>query len=166
MPKLTWLAGYSGQTVDQLLALEGTHRIDSLVSAFEQALEQKAAREGTQSLTDEERVVLAVEALEREVNNDGYVGFFENSSREFTLLIAHALRRIGCPRTADITEKAVQALGLPQLTTEAVEEAMYSDDAERDELLAQCDAQYYQSPENIEEQLFAFIKANRGRIRP
>ena len=62
-------AGYSGQSADQLLSLEGMYRIDSLVRAFEQAITQKAQRGGVQSLTDEERIVLAVEALEREVNN-------------------------------------------------------------------------------------------------
>jgi hypothetical protein len=41
MPDLKWLDSYSGQTADQLLALEGEYRIDSLVLAFEQALDQK-----------------------------------------------------------------------------------------------------------------------------
>ena len=54
-----WLDGYSGQTTDELIALEGEYRTDSLVLAFEQALMAK------DELTDEEKVVLAVEALER-----------------------------------------------------------------------------------------------------
>jgi len=29
MPELQWLDGYSGQTVDELIALEGKYRIDS-----------------------------------------------------------------------------------------------------------------------------------------
>ncbi len=69
MPDLQWLDRYSGETVDELLALEGKYRIDSLVLAFEQAIDQKAARVGGEYLTDVERIILAVEALEREVNN-------------------------------------------------------------------------------------------------
>lgn len=65
----------SGQTVEQLLSLEGKSRIDSLVLAFEQAISQKAERTGNEGLSYPERVVLAVEALEREVNNGGYAQF-------------------------------------------------------------------------------------------
>jgi hypothetical protein len=46
MPDLNWLDEYSGQTVDELLALEGEYRLDSLVLAFEQALDQKTERAG------------------------------------------------------------------------------------------------------------------------
>ena len=46
MPDLLWLDNYSGETTDELLAMEGRYRTDSLVLVFEQALEQKAAREG------------------------------------------------------------------------------------------------------------------------
>src|SRR5439155_6192926 len=70
-PGPKWLNGYSDQSVEQLLSLEGEYRTDSLVLAFEEAINQKAQREGMQSLTEEERIVLAVEALEREVNNGG-----------------------------------------------------------------------------------------------
>src|SRR5258708_24654240 len=73
---LQWLDRYSGQTVEQLLALQGKFRTASLVLAFEQAIVQKAAREARHRLTDGERVVLALEALEREVNNGGNAHFF------------------------------------------------------------------------------------------
>lgn len=64
-----FLAGYSGQTTDELIALASNYRIDSIVLAFEQALDQRSlARE----LTVEESWILAIEALEREVNNGGY----------------------------------------------------------------------------------------------
>src|SRR5438552_11088290 len=68
---LQWLAGHSGQSVEQLIALEGKYRIDSLVLAFEQAMHQKIARVGMAGLSDEERIICAIEALEREVNNGG-----------------------------------------------------------------------------------------------
>jgi hypothetical protein len=157
-----WLNYYSGQTVDELLALEGEYRIDSLVLAFEQAIDQKADRKGEQSITIEERIVLAVEALEREVNNGGYHQFFANSSREFASSIIEALSRIGCPRTAELTQKAFDALRLEGLSAEAIETALAVDDEVRDEELDRCDQLYYQAAENIEQQLFAFIRANKA----
>jgi hypothetical protein len=47
MSDLKWLDACSGQTVDQLLSLEGEYRLDSLVLAFEQALDQRIEREGS-----------------------------------------------------------------------------------------------------------------------
>jgi hypothetical protein len=120
MPDLPWLDNYSGETTEELLALEGRYRTDSLVVVFEHAIDQKAAREGLQSLSDEERVVLAVEALEREVNNGGYEQFFLNSTREYAPIIVDALTRIGCRRTAAITQKALDALRAFPLTDAAI----------------------------------------------
>src|SRR5712692_6395503 len=42
MTDLKWLEKYSGQTVEQLLSLEGEYRTDSVIIAFEQAIGQKA----------------------------------------------------------------------------------------------------------------------------
>jgi Domain of unknown function (DUF4375) len=149
MANLKSLNGYSGQTLDQLLSLEGEYRIDSLLAAMEQAISQKAARAGDGSLSPEERVVLAVEALEREVNNGGYDQFFVNSSREYAPIIADALTRIGCPKTCEVTRNALDALGLDEL----------------DEGLARCDGAYYDSGEEIDVALFEFVKANRASIK-
>jgi hypothetical protein len=164
-PGPKWLDEYSGQSADQLLSLEGKYRIDSLVLAFEQAIGQKAQRGGVQNLTDEERVVLAVEALEREVNNGGYDQFFVNSSREFAPTIVGALKRIGCKKTATITQRAITALGVSDLTPEAIDAAMAGDNDERLAKLNRCDDSYYKSAEPVAERLFAFIKANQAGIR-
>jgi hypothetical protein len=162
---LGWLDGYSGQTVEELLALEGKYRIDSLVLAFEQAIGQKGKRDESQGLTDEERIVLAVEAMEREVNNGGYNQFFTNSSREFAPTIVDSLQRIGCKKTANITQRAIKALGVLDLTAEAVDIVMASDDEQRLAKLNRCDDAYYKNAEPIAERLFAFIKANKAGIR-
>jgi hypothetical protein len=166
MRELPWLNAYSGETVDELLALEGKYRIDSLVVAFEQAMDQKAARVGENKLSDEERIILAVEALEREVNNGGYGQFFVNSSREYAPIIADALRRIACPKTADITNQALKVVQRIPMTDEEMENFTYKENQERQEMLAECDKLYFEGPKNIEESLFAFIKANRAKIQP
>jgi len=76
MAVLKWLDRYSGESTEELIALENEYRLDSIVLAFGQGLYQKAARSGIEPLTAEEHVVLAIEALEREVNN----GAIPNSS--------------------------------------------------------------------------------------
>jgi len=77
--------------------LEGKYRIDSLVLAFEQAISRKAARAGDRRLANEERVRLAVEALEREVNNGGYDQFFLNPSAS---VIVDSQSSFRCEKTA------------------------------------------------------------------
>ena len=54
-----FLDAYGGQSTDELIALESEYRIDSLVLAFESAIDAKAKH------SKPERVVLAVEALAR-----------------------------------------------------------------------------------------------------
>jgi hypothetical protein len=160
-----WLEHYSGQTVEQLISLEGEYRVDSLVVAFEEALAKKAEREGDASLTSEERTILAVEALEREVNNGGYGQFFINHSVAFVPDVVVALRNIGCIATARTTQEAIDALGVSELTPAIIEAALDREDEARDDKLEHCDEIYFEGNENIEGKLFAFIKSNRKAIR-
>ena len=163
MSDLPFLKEYSGQTVEQLLSLEGEYRIDSLVLVFEEALGKKAFREGDSALSAEEMVILAVEALEREVNNGGYSQFFENSSQEYAPIIVQALIRIGCPKTADITQRSIESIHLPNLSVEAIE-AIVAADKMNEEVLNDCDNSYFGAGEDIAGQLFAFIKTNKDAI--
>jgi hypothetical protein len=160
---LKWLERYSSQTPDELIFLEKEYRIDSLVLAFEQAIGQKAARDGDQSLSEVELTVLAVEALEREINNGGYSQFFCNTA-EFAPVIVPSLVRIGCLRTAELTQKALDALRLPDLNVATIDATMAAANDQRDAVLSECGDSYFESPEPIEVLLFDFIKANRRAI--
>jgi hypothetical protein len=164
-PGLPSFNGYSGQSTAELLELEGKCRSDSLVLAFEEAIQRKAERDGLASLTEEERIVLAVEALEREVNNGGYDQFLINSSREFAPNVVDALEKIGCTETARITRKALRSLGSSQLTTELIDLAMQNEDTQRDKALEACSQEYFDSAEPIAERLLVFLKANPTSIQ-
>ena len=160
---LKWLDGYSGEAVDELIGLAATHRIDSIVVAFEQAMDQKSARVGMERLSLEERVILAIEALERAVNNDGFNSIFITSVREHVPIMVDALLRTGCPKTAEITKRAIE---IEQKNPFIEEHGAWVENEGRDAAVNECDRLYYQCPENIEESLFAFIKANRNKINP
>ena len=154
-----FLESYGGETTEQLLALESKYRIDSLVLAFEQAIQMKSKP------SREEEYVLAVEALEREVNNGGFSQFFTNSSNEFTAIIEVALRAIDCAKTADITHDAIAALGTESDLSADVVSAAAQADERVEERLNECDARYFANDEPIADRLFAWIKANKGTIR-
>jgi hypothetical protein len=162
----TWFDAYGGQTTEELLALEPDYRIDSLVLAFEAAIQQKAE---AGPISAEERFVLAVEALEREVNNGGYSQFFVNSSNEFVDVIVAALHAIGCPEAASITQSAIAALGVEgELTPEKAESrasaAIVGESPDVHDALESCDGRFYSNEEPIADRLFAWIKANKAAI--
>jgi hypothetical protein len=166
MDNTEFLNGYSGQTLEELLAMETSHRIDSLVMAMELALDQKLEARGADSLSSPERVILAVEALEREVNNGGYHQFFCNSSRLYAGEIEAALRGIGCPKHADIARRAIATLKVDgPLTPDAIEAALDVEEHDVEAALSSLDQEYYSCEEPIVDQLFAFVKARRAEIR-
>ncbi len=165
MTDLKWFDEYSGQSTDELIALEGEYRTDSLVLAFEQAIDRKAARTGLEGLSEEERIILAVEALEREVNNGGYHQFFVNS-KEFAPIIVRALNRIGCSEAASLTQDAISALDLRgPVSIEAIDQTIYEENDERDTELDACSNTYYRVVGDLSRPLLEFIKANRNMIR-
>ena len=165
MSEQKWFDEYSGQTTDELIALEREYRSDSIVLAFEQALNQKAARIGEDGVTEEERVVLAIEELEREVNNGGYDQFFLNSSK-YAPVIVDELNRIGWSETAKLTREAIGILGIEgSLTVEAIDRLMMEEaDKEREERLGECDHRYFESAGDLVGPLLKFIKSNRDKI--
>jgi hypothetical protein len=165
MAQLPW-HDYGGESAETLLALMATHRLDSLAVAFETALGQKAFKLGDGALSDVERDVLAIEGLEREVNNGGYGQFFGNSSNEYAGIIVPALQRIGCARTATITEQAIAAL--PEgtaLSPASLEDEMARPDDERDERLEACNQAYFTAGEDIAAALMAYLDKHRGELR-
>jgi hypothetical protein len=164
---LRWLDAYSGQSVDELIAFASQYRVDSIVLAFEQALQQTAERIGLSRLNEVERTILAVAALEREVNNGGYHQFFLNTP-EYAPFVVAALNRIRCPKTSDISASAISLLGLgQQFATNQVQMALDKDIGGNliDVLHDQCDQLYYDSGEPIADRLFAFVRTHRSSIR-
>ena len=165
MEELKWLDTYSGQSTWELIALEGEYRTDSIVLAFEQAADQKMERVGYDKLTEEERIILAIEALEREVNNGGYSQFFMNSSKEYASIIVDALHRIACEDAAALTQEAINILGIQRvLTVDAIDGAMSGENGERDRKLNECDSRYFDTAGDLSENLLTFIKKNKAKI--
>ena len=156
---------YSGETTSELLGYPARGQLDLLVRAFEEGLQRKVSRTGERALSKEERTVLAVRALDREVNNGGYEQFFRNSSNKFAHDVVQSLARVGCRRTTKITQRAIKALHSGPLTVARIEAAMREANERRDRELERCNELFYKTPQGIPSRLYAFIKANSRRIR-
>ena len=165
MSKERFFDSYSGQTTDELINLEKAYRTDSIVLAFEQALDQKYFKVGKAGLSAEEIVVLAIEGLEREVNNGGYEQYFINSSKEYAHDIIGALNSIGSKTGAEITQQALNILDIKGEITEAeIDRIMEQENDEREDGLSECDTRYYQEVGDLSDELFTFICANKEKI--
>lgn len=121
---------------------------------------------GVENLGKQERFVLAVEALEREVNNGGYVQFFTNSSVEYTPIICDALRAIERSDVAELTERAFGVLGINGTEDlKVIVESVDPDDDELNEKLYELDQWYYSNAGCLSEHLLRWIKAHQNHIQ-
>lgn len=127
-----WLE-YNKQTTGELLDCAETNRIDSLLCSFELGIQAKEAS-GVE-LTSEEHLVLAVSALQREVNNGGFHQFFMNSSCKYAPSIVDCLNRIGAQEAAELAAESIGLLKLSQVTAEAANEAAGAIVEDDDEVL-------------------------------
>ena len=159
MAEERWLEEVGDRTIEQVIQLEGSHRIDSIVVAIESALLQK------EELTPVERIILIIEAMEREVGNGGFTQFFFNSSNEYANELVAALRRIGIPDIADIAERAMRAIGAQaDWTYEEFEAASEDPDESTRAELDACDQAYYETEVAIADTLYDYIKKNKSDI--
>jgi hypothetical protein len=52
------------------------------------------------------------------------------------------------------------------MASEEIENGTWEENDDRSAALSECDSLYFERPENIEEILFDFIKANQAKIEP
>ena len=161
---LGWLDGYAGQSVDQLLMFESTSGAYSVLAALEEAIQAKQKELGRMKITGLEFMVLSVMALIREVNNGGYHQFFLNSSRQFAPRVVNDLVHVGCTDVADITQEALDALKLPQVTMAAIEEAIVKTDENLMRKLSRMDTAFYRIG-GIPERLLQHVRAHPNGIK-
>jgi Domain of unknown function (DUF4375) len=157
--KTPWLE-YEGQDTAEILSYKSTHRIASLLCALEQALNLRRTNKPQLAATPEEQTLLAVMALQREVNNGGYSQFFFNSSRQYASSIVTTLKQIGCETTAALTQRAIDALGPVALDPDSLRHSISQANPSRDQALDELDQQFYRLSE-IDANLFAFVESHR-----
>jgi hypothetical protein len=159
--------GYSGETAKELFSYPAQGKHAALVAGFREGIQKKAAQKSDRALTNEERVVLMVSALEEEVNNGGFDQFFRNSSGRFAPQIADSLRRIRCSKMARIAQRAVSAIRVPMLSATRIGATMAKDNAERDKELERCDQLFYeaQKRQNVARRLYSYIRANKKAMK-
>jgi hypothetical protein len=151
--------------ISEIVKLERSYQADSLVGAIEQMLTAK--EEAGSALTDEESVLLAIEAMEREVNNGGFDQFFINSSRRFAARLVTDLGRIGATKTQQVAQRVMAAVSIKsdtdlQTTDDPLQQCL--DDEQVAHVLSSADSEYYGLEEDIAGLLLLFVKTNIERF--
>ena len=165
MPELPFLESYGNQSIDDLLSLRGSYRDDSIVLALEDALQRKGTRLDWYGMNNYEMGVLAVEGLEREVNNGGYLQFFLSAARAFAPWLVPVFKAISCPKAAELTQHAFEALGLPATFQMADTDAAIERGAESlPDILGAIDEQFYDNDEDIGARLLDFVATQRHQF--
>jgi hypothetical protein len=165
MPELQQFEGWRSESTEELIALEGKYRLDSLVGAFEEALRAKDSKVGREALSEAELVVLTVAAFEREMKGGGYAHVFRKSSKAYAPYFVDSLDRIGCHDAAEHTQQAIYALGIGDyLGADAIDRAMAEENEDRGFVMDACTDEYLYVADEVAGALFEYIKANRGEI--
>ena len=122
--------------------------------------------ENIEKLSDVEKAFYFVFQLEGEVNNGGYSQFFFNSSGDFANETPAALREIGAGKMAEICERALAVFGGAVPKNRDEREAMLDNAITEkiDEILSQCDTEFYAYPDDLLELNYQYVMSNRTQF--
>ena len=113
------------------------------------------------ALSSNERVFYVVNTVSAEVNGGGFYQFFYDSGA-YANEAAECMRIIGADATAKICERALAAVGgaLPK-NKEEREAVLDSLPDGVDEILGECDDEFYDYADNLAELSYAFAMKNK-----
>jgi len=118
-------------------------------------------------LTEEEKTVVYIEELEREVNNGGFSQFFFNTSADFTEEIINVLKIIGPTKFTEIVQKAVAQFPnsyVPKDRTKR-QKILERIENEADPVWDNLGAEFYKYEEDIYTLMRRYILSNIKRFR-
>ncbi|OQA19787.1 MAG: hypothetical protein BWY63_01649 [Chloroflexi bacterium ADurb.Bin360] len=120
-----------------------------------------------EKLSEEERNIVYIEELEREVNNGGFSQFFFNSSGDYTEELIQALKKIGSTKFLQLVESAVAEFPNSHVPKDRSERQEILDSIEdrADPVWDALDAEFYKYEEDIYALMLAYISNNIGKFR-
>lgn len=141
--------------------------MDTVIDIFTELCERFGDGEpDLNTLNEYERTIFVTQALESEVNNGGFIQFFDNACGALAGETVPAFKRIGAEKTAAICKKALKALG-QALPTDWEERRALLDKIVDDrvgELLEACDDAFYEYPDDLEALNVAYVRKNAAHF--
>jgi hypothetical protein len=120
-----------------------------------------------EKLTLYEKNIVYIEELERAVNNDGFHGYFFNSSGNFTKETLNALNIIGSKIFFNILEKAINKFsnGIVPNNRDERQDILNKLVENDEELWGELDKEFYKYEEDIYKLMIEYIKNNINEFR-
>jgi len=130
-----------------------------LSEAFEAACRRHRAI-AFDDLSETDRILVAIWALEADVNNGGFDQYYFNSSGDTAHYAPAALRAIGAIAAADIAERANSLFGPggPPRSRSARQDALFALTDSKKDLWGDLDRQFYAYPDDIAALLEQFLE--------
>lgn len=118
-------------------------------------------------LTEEEKVIVFIEELEREINNGGFNQFFFNSAGDYYSEILSALKKIGSVKFYNIVQNSSKPFPNTNVPSDrnARQEILEEIEDEANELWDDLDQEFYKYEEDIYGLLINFINNNIEKFR-
>ena len=118
--------------------------------------------------SEEQQVFSAIWELESQVNNGGFLQYFQSADGHTANVAPAALRAIGAAKCSDIVGRALavaSAQGLPddQQSRERLIEAL---DTPAQEALEALDQEFFAYPDNLTDRLFEYVRSHPQTFGP
>ena len=131
----------------------------NIFDVYEHICDKCEYGDSIEKLNEYERVFFVAQVVEAEVNNGGFLQFFDNSSGNFANEIVDSFTKIGALKTAKICEKAVAVFN-GYIPTDRDERGDLLESLDCDEILDECDDEFYEYEDNLEELNIEYIKTH------
>lgn len=156
-----------GTSIPDILSHRGEEDDLNLANSIGFQLMEKIEKSGMETLSDEERYFYAAYELDNEVNNGGYLQYFDNSSGDLAYLVIDALQSICSSKVLKITKEALDIYGKTpsKKQEERAKEIIRITNNYEDNIWDKCDSHFYEiEDENIGALLMDYVDSNKDKI--
>jgi len=117
--------------------------------------------------SDEEKVIVYIEELEREVNNGGFSQFFFNTSGDYTEEVIQSLQKIGSIKFLSLAESAKAQFPSSIVPADKAERRQILEEIDEDanDKWNDLDDEFYQYEEDIYSLMSSYIERNIEKFR-
>jgi Domain of unknown function (DUF4375) len=155
-----------GTTTDQILSHENDDKKEHVYFALLWRIGQKLDKRGWDRLSDTERRLVAVQAMEGEVLNGGFDQYFFNSMGGDAEVALAGLKEMGATQAAPLLERAMAVFpgGKPPTDRQERWKVMDQIESSSKPVWNKCDDAFYKRSEDLGELSLAYAKKSRAQI--
>lgn len=148
-------------TVEEYVDSEDAQRNKFVVDMCDAICKKCVYGDDIEKLNEHERTFYVTQILEMEVNNGGFSQFFFNSSGDLSNELVDAFTKIGAFKTTEICKKALAVFN-GYVPTDRDEREELLDNLDCGDVFDECDDEFYEYEDNLEELNYTYIMAHRN----